>query len=66
MTGGRDAACVVYRVDLSGALPRSRLRGGAVDVKDALLLAPSQFLWLPEGQSEFSLEFILPRGYQVD
>jgi len=65
VTGAQDAACVIYRVDQSAALPRSRWRRGPVAVDDALLLAPSQFLWLPEGQTEFSLEFILPHGHQA-
>ncbi len=65
VTGGRGATCVVYRIDPTSTLPRAGWPRRSVTLVDAVLVSPSQFLWLPEGQSELSLEFVLPRDYRV-
>jgi hypothetical protein len=62
-----DSGCVVYRVDLN-AIGQENWRSGHWRVKDAVILDPDLWLWIPDtshaGQ-QLRLDFELPPGYDV-
>ncbi|MEN8108933.1 MAG: hypothetical protein ABFS22_13130, partial [Pseudomonadota bacterium] len=61
------SACVEYRVDL-GAIGRQQWRSGNWRTRDAVVLDPELWLWVPDGMSKdarWRLDFELPPGFDV-
>ena len=60
-------ACLEYRVDLS-SISKQRWRSGNWRTRDAIVLDPELWLWLPDGVQEdarWRLDFELPPGHDV-
>ena len=60
-------ACVHYRVDL-GALGTRHWRSGNWRTRDAIVLDPALWLWVPDGlraDARWRLDFELPPGFDV-
>lgn len=60
-------ACVQYRVDLS-AISKRQWRSGNWRTRDAVVLNPALWLWVPDGvqqDARWRLDFKLPPGYDI-
>jgi hypothetical protein len=60
-------ACLEYRVDLS-AISKQQWRSGNWRTRDAIVLDPELWLWVPDGVQEdarWRLDFELPPGFDV-
>jgi hypothetical protein len=60
-------ACVQYRVDLS-AIGERQWRSGSWRTRDAIVLDPALWLWVPDGvqaAARGQLDFVLPAGFDA-